>query len=218
MLELENIHYHPATAEAPVLEGVNLTAKKGDPTIISGPSGSGKTSLIEVISGLSRPQKGEILWNKDRAGERARRSISGVVFQFPERHFIGLTILQELKIGHRRLNIDVQNQALSKVGLVNINLKQPPECLSGGQQRRLAIAVQLLRNPMILLLDEPTAGLDWSVRDEILELIKQLSSEKILIVVTHEPTIFANWSVSSYQLQRGKLEQTSKLPSISKRI
>ncbi len=208
MLELKGINYHPATAEGPILKAISLSAQTGEPTIISGPSGSGKTSLIEIISGLSRPQRGLITWHGNQVNERRRRSLCGVVFQFPERHFIGLTILQELRLGHRRLAIDIQEKALKKVGLMTENYKLPPEWLSGGQQRRLAIAVQLLREPKILLLDEPTAGLDWSVRNEIVELINQLSKERVLIVVSHEPELFTKKQHLSYELTNGKLHKT----------
>lgn len=205
MLELKGIHFHPATSEKPILKGVNLVAKSGKPTIIEGPSGSGKTSLIEIIGGLSSPKKGVIKWQKNTLTARQRKSHCGIVFQFPERHFLGMTVAQELRLGHLRLSGEHQRDALTKVGLSKIDLREAPERLSGGQQRRLAIAVQLLKKPNILLLDEPTAGLDWSVRNEILELLAQLSTQQLLIVVTHEPELFKRFSISSFQLNGGKL-------------
>ncbi|KGG12564.1 MULTISPECIES: ABC transporter ATP-binding protein [Prochlorococcus] len=205
MLELKNICYQPATSSVQVLKGISFKATTGMPLIIAGASGSGKTSLLEIISGLTKPQNGIVNWHRKKTNERIRRAISGVVFQFPERHFIGLTVLQELRVGHRRLSVEVQEEVLEKVGLKDLDLKQPPECLSGGQQRRLAIAVQLLRNPKILLLDEPTAGLDWSVKDEVLDLIKELSYEKVLIVVTHEPEIISGSPIYTYRLDEGRL-------------
>ncbi len=207
MLQLKEIYYQPATSEKLVLEDISFKSNNQQPIIISGPSGSGKTSLIEIISGLSAPNKGSILWNGQLLKERKRRSICGVVFQFPERHFIGLTVSQELKVGHQRISGELQSNILNKVGLDNINNKDSPEKLSGGQQRRLAIAVQLIRNPEILLLDEPTAGLDWSVRDEIIQLIKTLSKEQLLIIITHEPDLFANWEICNYQLLNGVLKK-----------
>ncbi|KGG15351.1 ABC transporter ATP-binding protein [Prochlorococcus sp. MIT 0603] len=210
MLELKRINYHPATSEYPVLKEITLQGTKGRPLIISGPSGSGKTSLIEVISGITAQNNGNIFWNKILVNERQRKRISGVVFQFPERHFIGLTVAQELRIGLRRLSGDLQTETLKKVGLENINITDSPEKLSGGQQRRIAIAVQLIRKPQILLLDEPTAGLDWSVRDEILKLIKLLSQEQLLIIVTHEPQLFKACDSKKYQLNNGVLNQLTK--------
>ncbi len=203
MLKLENIHFHPATSTKPILKGISLEADIGKPLLISGVSGSGKTSLIEVISGLSKSHRGEILWKGSVVKARQRRFLCGVVFQFPERYFLGLTVGQELKLGHRRLDSESQFKVLRKVGLPYVDLRTAPEELSGGQQRRLAIAIQLLRNPRILLLDEPTAGLDWSVRRQLIELLAELAKDQILITVTHEPELFKEWSLSSFQLNNG---------------
>ncbi len=202
MLKLEDIEYHPSTSEKPILRGISLDANKGQPLIISGPSGSGKTTLIEVISGLVTQSKGTIYCDNEELKGRQRRAISGVVFQFPERHFIGMTVAHELRLGHRRLPGELQSEVLTRVGLGSIDISELPEKLSGGQQRRLAIAVQLIRRPKILLLDEPTAGLDWSIREEILKLIKQLSREQYMVIVTHEPETFASWNIRSYQLDK----------------
>ena len=211
MLELKRVHYQPATSDKPILEGINLQASSGKPILIVGASGSGKTTLVEVISGLSNPQKGKICWEKVPIKARQRRWLCGVVFQFPERYFLGLTVAQELRLGHRRLSGEAQRDALQKVGLTNLDLRQAPERLSGGQQRRLAIAVQLLRRPSILLLDEPTAGLDWSVREEIIDLLTKIEKEQILIVVTHEPELFKNIFSSNYLLKDGKLQPMATL-------
>ena len=205
MLELNNISYHPSTAEKIILDSVNLTARIGKPTIIKGSSGSGKTSLIEVISGLSGPRKGSIKWEGNDLNNRQRKWLSGVVFQFPERHFLGLNIIQELRIGHIKFSQEKQSKILKKVGLEKLNPRQSPENLSGGQQRRLAIAIQLIKRPKILLLDEPTAGLDWSVKEEIINLLKDLANEQVMIVVTHEPHLFDDFEASCYELEKGKL-------------
>mgnify|MGYP003956041407 CR=1 FL=1 len=205
MLHLHDIHYHPPTLGKAVLKGISLTASSGTPVVISGASGSGKTSLIEIVSGVAAPKTGHIYIDGKKFNSRQRRSRCGVLFQFPERHFLGLTIGQELRLGRRRLSSKDQFKALKDVGLEALDLKKSPERLSGGQQRRLALAVQLLRKPEIMLLDEPTAGLDWSVREEVLDLIEKLSIKQILIVVTHEPELFKNFQSSSYQLIDGRL-------------
>ena len=205
MLSLKNIYYHPSTSEKPILKNLCLKSKFGQITIIGGPSGSGKTSLVEIISGLSGYQKGEITWFNKALNARQRRWLCGLVFQFPERYFLGLSVSQELRLGHKRLTTEEQISALTKVGLINLDLNKPPESLSGGQQRRLAIAVQLLRSPKVLLLDEPTAGLDWSVRAGIIELLTKLKENQIILIVTHETELFKNLNTDNYELHNGQL-------------
>jgi len=205
MLSLKNIHYHPSTAEKPILNNLCLNSKAGKITVVRGPSGSGKTTLVEVISGLSGYQRGEIKWFDKTLNARQCRWLCGLVFQFPERYFLGLSVAQELRLGHKKLTTEEQLSALNKVGLNNLDLKKPPESLSGGQQRRLAIAVQLIRNPKVLLLDEPTAGLDWSVRNGIIELLSKLKDKQTILIVTHEPDLFKNLITDSYELNEGQL-------------
>ena len=212
MLELNDIQFRPATSERVVLNDINLKASPGEPVLISGNSGSGKTSLLEVISGLAGAQKGSIHWNQQALTRRQRRWLCGVVFQFPERHFLGLNVSQELKLGHKRLTSEERSNVLRRVGLGDVDLRQAPERLSGGQQRRLALAVQLLRRPDVLLLDEPTAGLDWSVRSEVLELLQDLATDRLLILVTHEPDLFEEWSGNHWSLREGRLHALSPLP------
>ena len=102
----------------------------------------------------------------------------------------------------REKNIE---QVLKKVGLSDINLTHPPEKLSGGQQRRLAVAVQLLRNPNILLLDEPTARLDWSMKNDVKNLILNLKNKNTIIIVTHEPSLFEKIPSNILTIESAKL-------------
>ena len=91
-----------------------------------------------------------------------------------------------------------------------IDLTLPPEQLSGGQQRRLAVAVQLLRNPSILLLDEPTAGLDYSMRNDVKKLILDLKNKNTIIIVTHEPSLFDGIPSRMLILEKGKIKNFMK--------
>lgn len=213
MLELRNLWYQPATVAQPILRGVDLALDTGEPALVAGRSGSGKTTLLELIAGLAEPNRGEIRWGGQLLSGRQRRWLCGLVFQFPERHFLGLTVGQELKLGQRRLPSERLAAILEQVGLEGVPLQQPPERLSGGQQRRLALAVQLLRDPRVLLLDEPTAGLDWTVRDEVLELLARLARERVLLVVTHEPELFRGWVTRGWRLEQGRLVPLAAAPS-----
>ena len=203
LLELEGVGYHPAAAERPILDAVNLCLEPGQAALVVGRSGSGKTTLLELIAGLATPDGGQIRWDGQVLSSRERRWLCGLVFQFPERHFIGLTVAQELKLGHRRLDSERMEQVMATVGLAGVSLQQAPERLSGGQQRRLALAVQLLRDPKVLLLDEPSAGLVWSVRQELVGLVGRLAAERLVLIVTHEPEVFAAVAAKRWQLQQG---------------
>ncbi|TGG80101.1 MAG: ABC transporter ATP-binding protein [Aphanocapsa feldmannii 277cV] len=205
MLELDQLRYQPATAEQPVLRGGSLRLRLGEAGVVSGPSGAGKSTLLELVSGLAQPDAGVIRWQGEALSRRQRRWLCGMVFQFPERHFLGLTLGQELRLAHRRLSQKAIDCVLDQVGLSRVPLTHPPERLSGGQQRRLALAVQLLRNPAVLLLDEPTAGLDWSVRGQLVELLQSLGHDRVLLVVTHEPELFGPLQPQRHQLRKGLL-------------
>ena len=206
MLELENITYQPQTGRKKVLDNINLKINENEIILICGKSGSGKTTLLEIISGLTDPQRGRIIWKNQIINSRKRRWLCGLVFQFPERFFLGATIGKELKFGYKSMQETKIKNVLNKVGLSKIKLTAPPENLSGGQQRRLAVAVQLLRNPNIILLDEPTAGLDWSMKNDVKDLILGLSSENSIIVVTHEPELFQDLTSRKFLLTAGRLK------------
>ena len=206
MLEFKHITYQPQTGRKKVLDNINLKINNNEIILISGESGSGKTTLLEIITGLTDPQRGRIIWKNKIMNSRRRRFLCGLVFQFPERFFLGATIGKELKFGYKSIKeIKIKN-VLNKVGLSKINLTDPPEKLSGGQQRRLAVAVQLLRDPNIILLDEPTAGLDWSMKNDVKDLILRLSAENSIIIVTHEPELFQELTSRDFLLTAGRLK------------
>ena len=205
MLKLENITYQPQTGNIKILDNIDLNINTFEIVLICGKSGCGKTTLLEIICGLINQQSGNILWKDKNLSARQLRWLCGVVFQFPERYFIGSTIGKELRIGHKSLYQSDLRRVLNKVGLSEINLKTPPEELSGGQQRRLAVAVQLLRNPNIILLDEPTAGLDWSMKNEVKNLIYGLKDKNTIIIVTHETKLFESIPTKTFLLEKGKL-------------
>ncbi len=213
VLSLEQVSYHPPTASRPLLQQVSMVVKPGEMAVVAGASGAGKSTLLELVAGLIRPDRGRICWQGKPMGRRQQHRRCGLVFQFPERHFLGLTLRQELQLGQRRLTEERISTVLAQVGLNHVSPQQPPERLSGGQQRRLALAVQLLRDPQVLLLDEPTAGLDWSVRESLLELLHQLRTERVLLAATHEPKLFAPLKPCCWRLQEGELEHCQGGPA-----
>jgi energy-coupling factor transport system ATP-binding protein len=187
MLRLQNLIYHPPATPQPILNEINLELPAQKLGLIVGASGSGKTTILEILAGLAEPTKGKIYWRTKQLTDLELQQLAGLVFQFPERHFCGGTVLEELRLGHPELDLKRVRDTLSEVGLEQISLQISPHALSGGQQRRLALAVQLIRQPNLLLLDEPTAGLDWSMRIQLAKLLAKLKQHWTLLVVTHDP-------------------------------
>lgn len=187
MLYLRNLNYHPPATQGAILKAVDLELAPQNLGLVIGPSGSGKTTLLEILAGLAQKTSGEIYWRQQALTPEHLQQLGGLVFQFPERHFCCGSIIDELRLGHPELGLERVNQALEEVGLAHLSLKTPPQSLSGGQQRRLALAVQLIRQPQLLLLDEPTAGLDWSMRRQLTNLLAKLKQHWSLLVVTHDP-------------------------------
>ena len=205
MLYLKNVVYHPPASPEPILKGVQLHLEAQQLGLIIGVSGAGKTTLLEILAGLAEVNSGEIYWRDQSLTPLHLQQLGGLVFQFPERHFCGSTIVEELRLGHPEIKTEQIQKALAEVGLANLSWDAAPYNLSGGQQRRLALAVQLIRQPYLLLLDEPTAGLDWSMRSQLLDLLKRLKQHWTLLIVTHDAAELGSIADQTWRLVKGKL-------------
>lgn len=206
MLYIQDLTYHPPATPQAILQSVTLELAPQQMGLVVGPSGSGKSTLLEILAGLARKTGGTVSWRNQSLTPESLRQLGGLVFQFPERHFCGGTILDELRLGHPELGKDRIDQALQQVGLDHLPLKTSPRALSGGQQRRLALAVQLIRQPYLLLLDEPTAGLDWSMRQQLISLLGQLKKQWSLLVVSHDAGELAAIADRCWRLDHGRLQ------------
>lgn len=182
-----------------VLRGVDMTVEKGEMCTILGPSGSGKSTLLNVIGGLDGADGGKILIDgKNLVGLDAeelsafRRDYLGFVFQFYNL-VPNLTVLENIEVGEYLSDEPLDmNEILNVLGLEELKNRFPHE-LSGGQQQRCSIGRALIKNPKLLLCDEPTGALDYKTSKDILALIERINAayNTTILMVTHNETISA---------------------------
>lgn len=201
-IKIENLThiYMPGTPfEKVALNNINLTIDKGDFVAVIGHTGSGKSTLIQHINGLMTPTSGSVMVddidiNKDKANLIEIRKKVGIVFQYPEYQLFEETIEKDIAFGPKNLHLseeEIHERVKSSMEMVELDYKRfkdkSPFDLSGGQKRRVAIAGVIAMKPNVLILDEPTAGLDPKGRDEILDQIKKLHDEynMTIIIVSH---------------------------------
>ena len=194
MIELRNVHKWYGSLQ--VLKDCSLSVTAGEVVVICGPSGSGKSTLIKCINGLESYQKGEISvagTSLDRTKDLSKlRARVGMVFQhfelFPHLSVTDNLLLAQVKVLKRSKEAAVEraSKLLQRVGMSAHAHKYPGQ-LSGGQQQRVAIARSLAMDPLVLLFDEPTSALDPEMVGEVLDVMVELASEGItMLVVTHE--------------------------------
>ena len=210
--------YSPGTAyEKKALDDVSLTINKGEFIGIIGHTGSGKSTLIQHFNGLEKATSGTIyfdgqdIYDKD-FNMKSLRSRVGLVFQYPEHQLFETTVLEDVKFGPKNLGlskveVDLRAfEAIKQVGLSEKCYDDSPFELSGGQKRRVAIAGVLAMKPEILILDEPTAGLDPRGRDEILDQIAKLHREGLtVILVSHSMEDVAKYADRIIAVNSGKV-------------
>ncbi len=186
---------------------VSLEIPDGQFVGLVGHTGSGKSTLIQMLNGLITPTSGQILFNGEDIHEKGYslkklRSQVGLVFQYPEYQLFEVDVLSDVCFGPKNLGLDkteVERRAKEALALVGIDesfYKQSPFELSGGEKRRVAIAGVIAMEPKVLILDEPTAGLDPKGRDEILEQIKKLHEQRhmTIILVSHSMEDIAKYA------------------------
>ena len=218
LLELENIKkdYHLGNSKDVVhaLKGINLSFRKNEFVSILGPSGCGKTTLLNIIGGLDKYSSGDLFIGgkstknfTDRDWDIYRNHHIGFIFQsynlIPHQTILGNVELALTISGvTKKERIKRAKSALDKVGLKGMYKKHPNQ-LSGGQCQRVAIARALVNEPDILLADEPTGALDTTTSTQIMDLIKEISKERLVIMVTHNPDIANTYSTRIINLLDG---------------
>ena len=222
MLQVKNIskEYKTGDLRQRALDGVSLSLRDNEFVSILGPSGSGKTTLLNIIGGLDRYDEGDLIINgvstknyKDRDWDSYRNHTIGFVFQsynlIPHQ-----TVLSNVELaltisgigkGERRRRA---KEVLEKVGLKD-HLHKRPSQMSGGQMQRVAIARALVNNPDILLADEPTGALDSDTSVQIMELLKEVAKDRLVVMVTHNPELAKEYSTRIVELRDGRVTADS---------
>ena len=218
MLQIQNIKKQYVTGELvqTALDGVSLTLRDNEFVAILGPSGSGKTTLLNIIGGLDRYDSGDLVINgistkkySDRDWDSYRNHTIGFVFQsynlIPHQSVLAnvelaLTI-SGISRGERRRRAA---KALEDVGLGN-QLHKRPNQMSGGQMQRVAIARALVNNPDILLADEPTGALDSETSIQVMELLKEVSRDRLVVMVTHNPELAETYANRIVRVRDGRI-------------
>lgn len=229
MLELKNIKktYRVGDVETRALDDISVSFREQEFVAILGTSGSGKTTCLNIVGGLDRYDSGDLIINgkstknfKDREWDAYRNNSIGFIFQ--SYNLIShLSIVANVEMGmtlsgvsaaekHRRAQ-----EALEKVGLKD-HLHKKPNQLSGGQMQRVAIARALANDPDILLCDEPTGALDTVTSVQIMDLIKEIAGEKLVIMVTHNPELAEQYADRIVKFQDGKIISDSNPYSCEK--
>lgn len=220
-IELKNITYtySPGTAyEIHALKDVNLEIPDGQFIGVIGHTGSGKSTLIQHLNALIRPTSGTVLYNgedvwEEKYDRRNLRSQIGLVFQYPEHQLFESDVISDVCFGPMNQGMSREEaeaeakKALLQVGFKEKNFSKSPFELSGGQKKRVAIAGVLAMNPKILILDEPTAGLDPKGRDEILDQISELHKVRgiTIILVSHSMEDVAKYVERLIVVNRGQI-------------
>ncbi|XP_021713640.1 ABC transporter I family member 11, chloroplastic-like isoform X1 [Chenopodium quinoa] len=217
--EVRKLCYKPPGTQLNILNDVSFCLPQKSFGLIFGRSGSGKTTLLQLLAGLNKPTSGSIIlqrYAEDGSPNQPPESIPpqrvGIVFQFPERYFLADTLLEEVTFAWPKQKGGLQirehlasnlARALNWVGLDGVPFDKDPQSLSGGYKRRLALAIQLIQVPELLILDEPLAGLDWKARADVAKLLKILKKELTLLVVSHDLKELAPLVDRSWRMEGG---------------
>ena len=218
VLEQLSHHYRSGPRVSVALEDISLTIHDGELLALIGHTGSGKSTLAQHLNGLLEPTSGRVLVdgediNQKGARRRALRFRVGLVFQYPEHQLFEETVFKDIAFGPKNMGLTGQQvdqrvrEAMAQVGLDFEEMKdRSPFELSGGQMRRVALAGVLAMQPRVLVLDEPTAGLDPRARDFLLGDIKRLNQEGTTVVmISHAMDDVARLATRVAVLEKGRL-------------
>ena len=227
---LSHIYSQGTPFEKAAIRDINLEINEGEFVGIMGHTGSGKSTLVQHLNGLLHPTSGKIyidgedIW-KDKSKIRDIRFKVGIVFQYPEYQLFEETVYKDIAFGPKNMGLDKDEvdkrvrDSAQMVGLKEKHLKKSPFELSGGQKRRVAIAGVMAMRPKILILDEPTAGLDPHGRDKILAQIDNYHKEtgKTVLLITHSMEDIAKHAEKILVMNKSEIFCYGKTADVFKR-
>lgn len=216
IIDAKDLHYD-YTDGTHALSGVNMGIQKGKTTAVLGGNGAGKSTLFLNFNGIHIPTSGEVLFKGQpikytRSALKELRRNVGIVFQDPDNQLFSASVYQDISFGAINLKLPEEevrrrvNLAMERTGIEHLKNK-PTHCLSHGQKKRVALAGVLVMEPEVLVLDEPTAGLDPMGVSEIMELLKEVQKELGLTIVisTHDIDIVPLYCDYAYVMDQGKV-------------
>ena len=221
MLEVKNLKYS-YNAEYKALKGVSLKVDKGDMVALLGKNGAGKSTLFLHLNGIYEPDEGQVFIDGeelkyDKKSLLKFRQKVGIVFQNPDDQIFAPTVEEDVAFGPLNLGLPMEEvqkrvvESLARVGMSGFE-KTAPHHLSGGQKKRVAIAGILAMKPEVMVLDEPTAGLDPQGVVDLSKLLDELNEEGITIIIsTHEVDLVPNYADKVFVLVDGKLIDTKRM-------
>jgi len=221
-IEVENvIHFYDRIK---ALDGVSLKVRRGEKVAILGPNGSGKTTLMLCICNLLKPKSGKIRVmgvDVNRKNEEKIRKLVGIVFQNPDDQVFSATVYDDVAFGLRNMGLDEEEvdrrvRAILKTMRIEHLAERNPANLSGGEKKKVAIAGVIVMNPPVMLIDEPTAGLDHPGVHEIYNILCELNARGLTIVVTTHDSEFAfSWADRIVVMSKGRVVSDSFSSSLT---
>jgi energy-coupling factor transport system ATP-binding protein len=230
ILKTEHLTYSYSTGtpfEVTAIEDINIEIEPGELVAVIGHTGSGKSTLIQHFNGLLKPQSGKVyvdgqdIWESKKT-LRASRFAVGLCFQYPEYQLFEETVYKDIAFGPKNMKLSDEEidrrvrEAARFIGVTDDMLEKSPFDLSGGEKRRVAIAGVMAMEPKILILDEPTAGLDPRGRDTILDLIRNYREEtgRTVMIVSHSMDDVAEIATKVLVINNARVAMYGTVPEI----
>ena len=219
LFELDDVTFSHSPSLPPVMDGFSLSVEEGLRTAILGANGAGKTTFFYTLTGVNKPQKGQVLYKGapieyTKDGLRSLRSEVAVVLQNPDEQIFCSLVEEDVAFGPLNLGMSTEDvehrvaKALSDVRLTGLE-RRPLQQLSGGQRKRVAIAGALAMDPRVMIMDEPTAGLDPQASMEVMEIAEKLALRGVTVLIsTHDVDLAYRWAEVSDVLCKGSVEHS----------